>query len=30
MTYEGNMGDEREFDEQAVTNRMGDLGDVLD
>lgn len=22
MTYEGNMGDEREFDEQAVTNRM--------
>lgn len=22
MTYEGNMGDEREFDEQAVINRM--------
>ena len=22
MTYEGNMGDEREFDEQATINRM--------
>jgi benzoyl-CoA reductase subunit B len=23
MTYEGNMGDEREFDEAAVENRIG-------
>jgi benzoyl-CoA reductase subunit B len=22
MTYEGNMGDEREFDEKATANRM--------